>query len=363
MSQLRGNLAEATKTSEGVAYKPAAQPDLVARVLSPEKLRQACIKTSYVHKPTPDPSKCKIEEDNIMYNMLGDTYTFTVNVKNEHDIPCRGNVTIELRTLRDGSVIRPTVTALSPSRYKVSYTPATRGRHELSVTVNGEHINGSPFRVFVQIILRVDIDHPIAKITNLVGPTAVHCNGERIVVTDHGDGQVILYNQHLQQVAIIRGETFFRGKQLKGCADSIIDGESNIYITTFGDNRLHKYNKDGIHIKSVSGTRKKGDQFKFPNGMCISKNSYLCVCDTHNYRILVFDTCLNYLRALNIRGQPINVEEFAGKLYVSIEIPHGCIEVLTMNGMPLHTIRHQALRIPVTARVRNNLLYVAGLWK
>ena len=93
--------------------------------------------------------------------------------------------------------------------------------------------------------------------------------------------------------------------------------------------------------------------------MCISTNSYLCVCDTHNYRILIFDTCLNYLRALNIQGQAINVEEFAGKLYVSIEIPHGCIEVLTINGMPLHTIRHQALRIPVTARVRNNLLYVA----
>ena len=41
------------------------------------------------------------------------------------------------------------VTMTSPSRYEVSYTPVSRGRHKLHVQVNDKEINGSPFTVTV----------------------------------------------------------------------------------------------------------------------------------------------------------------------------------------------------------------------
>ena len=359
MSQLKGNLSEATKTSEGVAYKPAAQPDLIARVLPPEELRQACIHTNYVRRGDPDPAKCKIEGESINDSTLGDISTFTVNVANKHDIPCRGNITIELRTLRDGklSIIRPTVTALSPSRYEVSYIPATRGRHELSVMVNGKHIINSPFRVFTRISHQ-QLDVSVAAITDLVGPTAVHFTGERILVTDYSDNHVIVYNRNLQRVVRIGSDSRFHGKKLNKCSASIMDGNSNIYVTTMGDNLLHKFRKDGTHVKTVSGTGTKEGQFNFPNGMCVVDNHSLYVCDSWNYQVLLFDTDLNYMKTIKTSGTPASVDIYDRKMYVTINKLNGYIEVLTMSGVSLHRIGSLALNFPVTAKVYNNLLYV-----
>ena len=357
MSQLRGNLSEAAKTSEGEAYKPAAQPDLIARVLPPEELRQACIKTNYVRRDDPDPAKCKIEREIINDSTLGNISTFTVNVANKHDIPCCGNVTAELRTLRDGSVIRPTVTALSLSHYEVSYTPATRGRHELSVMVNGKHIINSPFRVFTRISHQ-QLDVSVAAITDLVGPTAVHFTGERILVTDYGDNHVIAYNKNLQRVARIGSDSRFRGKKLNKCGKLTTDGNSNIYVTTIGDNLLHKFRKDGTHVKTVSGTGTKEGQFNYPNGVCVVDNHSLYVCDSENYRVLLFDTDLNYMKTFKTSGRPASVDIYDGKMYVTINKHNGYIEVLTTSGVSLHRIGSLALNNPVTAIVYNNLLYV-----
>ena len=355
MSQMRGNHSEAIKTSKSVAYTPAAQPDLIARVLPPEELRQACIHTSYVRRGDPDPAKCKLEREIINDSTLGDISTFTVIVANKHDIPCCGNVTVELRTLRDGSVIRPTVTALSLSRYEVSYTPATRGRHELSVMVNGKHIINSPFRVFTRISHQ-QLDVSVAAITDLVGPTAVHFTGERILVTDYN--HVIVYNRNLQRVARIGSDSRFYGKKLNKCSESIMDGNSNIYVTTIGDNLLHKFRKDGTHVKTVSGTGTKEGQFNFPNGMCVVDNHSLYVCDTKNCRVLLFDTDLNYMKTIKTSGTPASVDIYDRKMYVTINKRNGYIEVLTASGVSLHRIGSQALNIPVTAKVYNNLLYV-----
>ena len=358
MSQLRDELSDATKASKAVTrmYKPAAQPDLVARVLTPERLRQTCTLASNVRRAILDPSKCRIE-DEIKDSTLGETSTFTVYVANKNNIPCSGHVTAELKTLRDGSVTQPTVTALSPSRYEVSYTPATRGRHELSVMVNGEHITGSPFRVFVQMSIQ-QLKSSVAAITDIAGPTGVHCAGERILVTDIENSYVMVYNRYLQSVTRIGGDLQLPGKKLSTCSESTTDDNSNIYVTTLGDNLLHKFSKEGTHIKTVSGTGESGGCFSFPNGMCIVDNQSLYVCDTGNCRVLLFDTDLNYLRAFNLTGKPTSVDVRNGKMYVCINELNGYIEVLTMNGVSLHKIRHRKLKKPLTAKVYNNLLYV-----
>ena len=41
------------------------------------------------------------------------------------------------------------VTMTTPSRYEVTYTPVSRGRHKLHVQVNDKEIDGSPFTVTV----------------------------------------------------------------------------------------------------------------------------------------------------------------------------------------------------------------------
>ena len=62
------------------------------------------------------------------------------------------DVSGELRSLVDNSVVRLQGTRLTNShKYTLQYTPKVRGRHQISITVNGGHIVGSPFSVFVRI--------------------------------------------------------------------------------------------------------------------------------------------------------------------------------------------------------------------
>ena len=69
-------------------------------------------------------------------DMAGDPYT------TEHQ------VTAELRSLMDSSVTPASVAHKTPDIFnEVSYQPNTRGQHELSVVVNDEPVQGSPFLV------------------------------------------------------------------------------------------------------------------------------------------------------------------------------------------------------------------------
>ena len=119
-----------------------------------------------------------------------------------------------------------------PSHYKVSYTPTVRGRHELSIKVNGEHITDSPFKVFVQIPVS-KIKHPTAaRITDLIGTGGLHSTAERILVCDVEGDQVAIYDHSLKRVTTIGGGSCSIAKKLKGPTAVTTDRQSNIYVTT-----------------------------------------------------------------------------------------------------------------------------------
>ena len=259
-------------------------------------------------------------------------------------------------------MIEPKVKALSQSCYEVSYTPASRGRHNLSLKINGEHIAGSPFGVFIQIP-HSELKEPVATNTDVKGPTGLHISGDRIVISDYGGDQILVYSRELKRVGKIGGKTlvFKNTPKLKGCGESTSDRESNIYIATVEDNLLHKFSKDGTHIKMASGTGEPGGQFGHPNGLRILHNT-LFVCDTFNDRVVVFDTDLNYLSTLTTCPQPSSIDiDAAGRMYISMHIHNGYIRVLDTDWKLLYDISHSSLNRPVTVKIFNDLLYVTDI--
>ena len=57
----------------------------------------------------------------------------------------------QLKSLYNGSVVKCGVDQLGPSEYCIQYIPTFRGRHELTMSVDGQQVAGSPFSVFVSI--------------------------------------------------------------------------------------------------------------------------------------------------------------------------------------------------------------------
>ena len=77
---------------------------------------------------------------------------FTLQLADSHGQPVEGPGVVEVgvRSLVDGSVFQATVLPAPNRRHCVWYTPRSRGRHSITVQLNGREMAGSPFPVFVR---------------------------------------------------------------------------------------------------------------------------------------------------------------------------------------------------------------------
>ena len=100
---------------------------------------------------TPDPQSCKAVGEGIKRAEKRKTSEFMVQLADAEGDPCvtEQEVVVELKSLVDGSITKANMVRKTPATYSVSYRPGKSGEHELSMKVNGVHINGSPFAVLV----------------------------------------------------------------------------------------------------------------------------------------------------------------------------------------------------------------------
>ena len=129
----------------------------------------------------------------------------------------------------------------------------------------------------------------------------------------------------------------------------------------------------------MASTGTEGDapgRFDFPNGIQLSKDGELFVCDTRNHRIQVFDKDLNLIRILGKKGNgkgyftsPDDLSfDDRGNIYV-VECGNCRVQVLTPQGQ--HIIRniggpgtHQGqFANPVSPAIHRGLLYVTDCLK
>ncbi len=138
-----------------------------------------------------------------------------------------------MKSLHNGSIIKCNVDLI---KYHILCTPTVRGRHELTVTANGEEVAGSPFPVFVSIH-PTQLGKPVRVITGVKKPRylAINSVGEIIITENNVD--VAVYDKE--------------GKKLRSLCQDIkkpnglaVDDADNIYIADYGSKCVIKLNKD-----------------------------------------------------------------------------------------------------------------------
>ena len=139
-----------------------------------------------------DPSKCVAEGPGIRSAETNSTTTFTVSVKDYLNKPCTHphQLTTTLRFLVDGSVVETTQTSKDEATYEVQYTAIQRGRHQLSVAVNGVEIHGSSFAVFIKMP-PTQLGTPVQVIRGLNGPYCIAINSDsELIVSEWGSDTI-----------------------------------------------------------------------------------------------------------------------------------------------------------------------------
>ena len=291
---------------------------------------------------------------------------FEVHLADANGDPCTAiqDVTAELKSIANSSVIKATLVSKTPATYEVFYQSRVRGRHYLIVRVNGTPIQGSPFRVCVRQSPRL-LSKPVRVIGGLNVPRGMVTsrNGEMIVCEQN---RVSVYTKDGQKIKTIESvQSGIRSYKLDPTGVAV-DGSGNMYITDWTSHRLFKLNSDGKQVKAVGEKGEKLGEFDHPQGIAFSKDNKLFVCDKINCRIQIFDTDLNFISCFGTKGRgegefldPIDLAiDGAGNLYVADHGNHR-IQVFSQSGTFLRTIGKSGFRLGI--HVDHGLCYKVGL--
>ena len=252
-----------------------------------------------------DPSKCVAEGPGFRSAETNSTTTFTVSVKDHLNKPCTHphQLTTTLRSLVDGSVVETTQTSKDEATHEVQYTATQRGRHQLSVAVNGVEIHGSPFAVFIKTP-PTQLGTPVQVIEGLNGPFCLAINSDsELIVSEVDSYKISVYTRRGENKHEFGSEGEGKGELQSPTGVAVDKSDGCIFVADSDNHRIQKFTRDGHFMKLVGGPMRGSGpmQFNDPKGLKLNNNK-LYVCDSGNHRIQVFDTELNYITSIGGGG-------------------------------------------------------------
>ena len=201
------------------------------------------------------------------------------------------NVQAQLKSLTDPScAMLASVAPTNADTYTITFTPCVRGQHDLTVTVNGKEIAGSPFRVLVKIH-PTQLGQPVRTITGLNGPWGIAINSkQQLMVAGCGGKKITIMERDGKRVQTIECDKF---KDPRGVATGL-DGA--IYVTDCDSQCLFKFDKEGKLLKTVQ------NNLKIPLSVKIIRNQ-LYVADLSDL-VKIFDTDCNVVGTIQTKECP-----------------------------------------------------------
>ena len=252
------------------------------------------------------------------------------------------------------------VTVATPSRYEVTYTPVSRGRHKLHVQVNDKEINGSPFTVTVYPDPK-QLGHPVRTVTGLNTPYGIAFNNrEEMIVSECDPHRLSILDTRGQKIRTF-GSYGDSPHQMNGPKGIATDDSGNIYVSS--EHKLQKFTSTGELIKCVGRKGGKEGEFDDPRGLTLRDN-LVYVCDNHC--IQVFDLDLNFVRSIGSRGigggefdQPFDVKfDTAGNMYVT-DGGNGRVQVMDSSGRFIREFGRGKLSRPSGLLIADKYVYVS----
>ena len=152
----------------------------------------------------------------------------------------------ELQSLADpASSVEADVVGKGAGVYHITCTPRARGRHDLTVKVNGQDIAGSLFRLFVKIH-PTQLGPPVRTITGVNGPYGIAINSrQQLVVAEEGEKKITIRERDGRTLRTIKCDKF---QSPCGVATG---PDGAIYVTDTSAHCLFKFGKDGRLLKTV----------------------------------------------------------------------------------------------------------------
>ena len=365
---------ELTTTFPPDTLKPNTEADAIFSALA--DVATACRNYGQVSAPgLPDPSKCHATGKGIEAAVVGEMSTAVLQAVNFKGQPCEEPIQsseCELVSELSGTRTRGSVERKGQSQYEINYQPTIKGRHQLHVKVEGQHIRGSPFTISAKSPVE-KLGTPILTLRWVIVPRGVAINqrGE-VIVAEYGGHCVSVFSPSGEKLRTFG--TYGSGQgQFKFPRGVAVDDEWNILVADTGNHRIQKFTPEGQFLTAVGAKGKEPLQFDLPNNIVLNAaNKKVYVTDNLNHRVQVLNSDLTFSSSFGKSGS--DKEQFihpcgiacdsTGKLYVA-DCDNHRVQVFTAEGKFLKMFGRRGagrgeLSVPYGVAIdSNDMIYVS----
>jgi tripartite motif-containing protein 2/3/tripartite motif-containing protein 71 len=253
---------------------PPCEPANVKFVVSPD-LSSACQQFGkmYLQQSCISPEKCHATGKGLEVAKLGERLTAVLHIVDDerkaYTKPVKSLI-CELVSESTGEKIDCSVKKTAASgQYEISYQATSRGRHQLHIKMEGEHIKGSPFPVTVKLPVE-KLGTPIKTISGVKFPWGVaFCSKGNIIVAEYGGHCISIFNPKGEEIKSFGSQGSGHG-QFNNPEGVAVDDSDNILVADYENNRIQKFTSCGKFITAVKS--------KSPVGIAVhpqSQNVYV----------------------------------------------------------------------------------------
>ena len=213
----------------------------------------------------------------------------------------------------------------------VSCTPQSFGGYELSVTIRGQHIKGSPY----QLSVKASRDYTTLanqrsfNVGNHTYGVAVHTNGE--VFASSNDGFVQVFSEDGTAIRRIGSKGDDNG-QFKSPHGLLLVGD-RLYVSDHNLHRVQYFSATtGQYIGQFGSKGNENGQLWYPKGMSTDGKGNILVSEYRNKRVQVFKEDGTFVQIIQCDGNATDVAvDNEGKIYVAT-FKNNSVQVFSPDG-------------------------------
>ena len=318
-------------SKSGTSLKPVEEVDIGVVVRCAGALQQLCQTQANITEIPIDLAKCTVtmEVDNTpeVNKLCGST--LAVRLTNNQLTNRNCEITSQIKSLYNGVITDCKVSSAGSGKYFMKYTPTVRGRHELTVSVDGQQVASSPFPVFVSIH-PTQLGKPVKVWNDLNCPIGITVNSSREILFAEYNRNIIKLTPDKQV------KTLVAQHELQGICSITVDCEDNIYCNCRDTSKILRSDRYGgnVQVKEVKQVNGRG----YYDVAVIGDEVMMCEANTTG-TIVVFDKELNYLRHIeqNLAGSPAGIaSDNYGNVYTT-DCSNNCVQVFSNDGVLLRS--------------------------
>ena len=276
----------------GRSLEPVDEVDIGMEVRCAEALQQLCQTQANIIQLPIDPAKCTVTMEDSTKHEVNKTSNATlvtrlssIKISRRH---CK--VSCSLRSLYNNVINECMVGQTGAGQYSIECTPTVRGCHELTVSVDGQQVAGSPFPVFVSIP-PTQLGKPVKVWTNVIRPTGITVNSVGEILVSEYRGNIIKFDTEGNRRTLVKLDG------VKHLFKIAVDDEYNIYCVENISNKILRCGRNGENIQMQEIKHGKTGQ----RGLAVVGEEVMVCVKDNRATIMVYDNELNYVRSIEHR--------------------------------------------------------------